>query len=43
MEKSGQPNISYELNAVDELIVIHFLQGLEAVTPDWVEARNNEL
>jgi hypothetical protein len=30
-------------NAVDELIVIHFLQGLEAVMPDWVEAQNNEL
>jgi hypothetical protein len=31
------------MNAVDELIVIHFLQGLETVMPDWVEARNNEL
>ncbi|KAF1347421.1 hypothetical protein EJ07DRAFT_142416 [Lizonia empirigonia] len=31
------------MNAVDELIVIHFLQGLEAVMPDWVEARNNKL
>jgi hypothetical protein len=30
-------------NAVDELIVIHFLQGLETVMPDWVEAQNNKL
>jgi hypothetical protein len=31
------------MNAVDKLIVIHFLQGLETVMPDWVEAQNNEL
>jgi len=24
-------------NVVDELVVIHVLQGLEAVMPDWVE------
>jgi hypothetical protein len=30
-------------NGVNELIVIHFLQGLDAVLPEWVEARNNDL
>jgi hypothetical protein len=30
-------------NAVDKLIVIHFLQGLETVMTDWVEAQNNKL
>jgi hypothetical protein len=30
-------------NGVGELIVIHFLQGLDAVLPEWVEARNNDL
>jgi hypothetical protein len=30
-------------NGIDELIVIHFLQGLDAVLPEWVEARNNDL
>ncbi|KAI1544902.1 rve domain containing protein, partial [Pyrenophora tritici-repentis] len=38
-----QPNNVDKSDAASELMIIHFLNGLSSVLPDWVEARNNDI